>query len=257
MIQYYGLEFSDHVPYDPPFAESKPRIPEPFYSKIHYYPQLDFIASFSEGKTWRWAEVRADLIAGFVPRGNVMNIVEDMAIFLATYRFVNGAGAKVTFPGTEVGWNMKTINCDSTLLARFNVWLSTVKAKEADGEAWNVGDGDISSWHQIFPKMAAWFGLEAVAPKAGQDGGAEAQAWWREKGAEAYGKMVKEMGLKETVMGEWQWGFLRACTSMFVRDRYFDLRKVRALGWDEKQDPVEGFLKGLDWYAEFGVIPKW
>lgn len=186
-----------------------------------------------------------------------MNIVEDLALFLATYRYVKGAGAKVTFPGTEAGWKTRTIVCDATLLARFNVWLSTVKAKEVDGEAWNVGDGDITSWNEIFPAIAAWFGLEAIAPRAGQDGGAEAQAWWKEKGAEAYGGMVKEMGLKESVMGEWQWGFLRACTSFFFRDRYFDLSKAKALGWNERQDAVEGYLKGFERYAEFGVIPRW
>lgn len=197
------------------------------------------------------------MITGFVPRGNVMNIVEVMAVFLSTYRYAHGDGAMIKFPGTEQGWNTKAINCDSTLLARFNIWLSTVKARQANGEAWNLGDGDVTSWKEVFPQIAAWFGLEAVAPSAGEDGGAEAYAWWKEKGSEAYKKMVEEKGLKGLEMGEWQWGFLRACTSVFVRDRYLDLRKGRALGWHETQEPTKGFLNAFDRYASFHAIPKW
>lgn len=184
-----------------------------------------------------------------------MNILGFLAIYLATYRRLHGAGASIRFPGTKDGWNTKMTDCDQNVLGRFNVWISMLKDK-VNGEAYNVANGNITSWAHTFPHIAKWFGLEAVAPQDGEDGGEEAYQWWKQSGASAYQDLVKAEGLKEREMGEWQWGFLRACTSIFCLDRYLDLNKARELGWDRTEDSAKGYLDALDQYASFRVIPR-
>lgn len=255
--KYYGLEYAALIPYNPPFAESRPRICEPYYANIYYYPQLDFISSYASQKKWHWAESRSDMIAGFVPRGNVMNILGSLALYLATYRYVYGAGATVKFPGSEKGWKTRTIDCDQTLLARFNIFLSTAKKNESNGQPWNIGDGEISTWSYRFPRIAEWFGLQGVCPSPGEDEGEKAESWWRNIGSNSYAKMVQHFGLKERHMGDWQWTFMRTCTTTFCYDRFLDLGKAKALGWDKFQDPSAGYLRGLEEYASHRIIPKW
>lgn len=184
-----------------------------------------------------------------------MNFLGPLCIYLATYRQVNGAKAKVKFPGSEAGWKSKFNGCDQNLLGRFHVWLSTLGEK-VNGQSYNVADNDETSWSYIFPKIAEWFDLEAVAPDSGEDGGAVAFEWWQNTGSKAYAELAKEKGLKEMPMGEANWGFLRACTSFFTLDRQLDVSKVRALGWKETQDPAKGYLDALDQSVAYGVIPS-
>lgn len=222
---------------------------------IYFYSQIDWISSYAKGKHWQWADSRPDMLAGFVPTGGFMNIVGFLAIYMATYRKVHGAGAKIKFPGNKKAWDTRFTDCNQILLGRFNVWLSTSE-KQINGEAYNVASGNITSWAHTFPQTAKWFGLEAVAPEGEEDGGEEAFNWWQQTGASAYSDMVKAEGLKERDLGPGQWGFLRACTGYFSLDRYLDLSKVRELGWNETEDSAKGYLDALDQYAAFRVIPK-
>ena len=68
-----------------PLKESAPRVPAPYGDAILYYPQIDTLAALSEGKKWKFADIRPDAIVGFVPNHNPMNIAEPLALYASLW----------------------------------------------------------------------------------------------------------------------------------------------------------------------------
>jgi hypothetical protein len=127
------VEFSDKVKLQAPFKESLPRIPEPYASKVFYYSQVDALSHIAQGKTWKWTEVRPDVIVGFVPTSNAMNIAGPLAVYLSLYRHVHGANAEVPFPASEKAWTAKHTDTSSYILSRFEIHAALAGEKTAAG----------------------------------------------------------------------------------------------------------------------------
>jgi hypothetical protein len=60
--KWHGFEFGKKVSRITPLKESAPRIPSPYGDHIFYYPQVDTLAKLSEGKSWKFADIRPDAI---------------------------------------------------------------------------------------------------------------------------------------------------------------------------------------------------
>lgn len=45
---------------NPPMKESVPRVPEPYASSVMYYAQYDRLQKLSQGKKWKFVDVRPD-----------------------------------------------------------------------------------------------------------------------------------------------------------------------------------------------------
>lgn len=41
-----------------------PRVPSPYGDEIFYYAQADMVKETAKGKSWKWCEVRPDVIIG-------------------------------------------------------------------------------------------------------------------------------------------------------------------------------------------------
>ena len=50
-----------------PVTESDPRVPSPEGDNIFYYPQIDALAAISEGKPWKFADIRPDANVSLLP----------------------------------------------------------------------------------------------------------------------------------------------------------------------------------------------
>ena len=90
----YGVEFVHKgIDYSPPLKETMPRIPEPYASNVFCYAQYNTMKRLSEGKRWKFSEIRPDAIIGFVPQNNAMNIAQALGLFLAMYKSIEGSGS--------------------------------------------------------------------------------------------------------------------------------------------------------------------
>jgi nucleoside-diphosphate-sugar epimerase len=135
-----------------PFREEQGRLPVENF----YYAQEDelFAASARDGLTW--SVHRAHTIIGFAV-GNAMNMASTLAAYATICR---ETGRAFTFPGSAVQWRALTDMTSATQLADHLLWAATTPA--AHDQAFNIVNGDIFRWQWLWPRLAAWFGLEAA-----------------------------------------------------------------------------------------------
>ncbi|KAI9373898.1 hypothetical protein BJX61DRAFT_551884 [Aspergillus egyptiacus] len=252
----YGVavfRYIDKIEINPPLREDQPRIPSPYGDEIFYYDQVDLIKEAAQGKQWRWCEVRPDQIIGYVPAVTSMTYVEPLALYLALYRYVNGPGARVSFPGTKTNFVYTYTDSSQDIIARSEIYLSVEKPEEANGEGFNIADtATPGPWSVKWPILAGYFGLEGIGP--GQDGWGEIDKWWDAHQA-AYQKMCDEYGLKKRSIEPATWVFVKAGLVLLDRDREMSLDKIRKLGFTEELPVGQGHCLAFDQMAAEKVIP--
>ncbi|KAL4965198.1 SDR family oxidoreductase [Aspergillus stella-maris] len=242
---------------NPPLKEDQPRIPSPWGDEIFYYPQVDLIKDAVKGKQWKWCEVRPDQIIGHVPAVTSMTYVEPIALYLSLYRYVNGPGARISFPGTK---NFLYTYTDSSqdIITRAEIYLSVLEPEKADGEAFNIADtATPGPWSKKWPILASYFGLEGTGPNHAETGKewGEIDKWWNEHLGE-YAKMCEEYGLQERVIGEATWVFVKAGFMLLDRNREMSLDKIRSVGFKEELPVGHGHYRAFDQMALERIIPS-
>jgi len=246
-MKSYGVEFADKIELKPPFKESQPRIEEPYASKIFYYHQLDTLQSASENKKWKWSEVRPDVIVGFVPTTKPMNAAGALAVYLSLYRYVHGEGTQCPFPGSDMAYTAKHTDTSSSILARFSIYVALHGDKTA-GRAFNIGDGEVTTWEEKWPKLCEYFGL--VAGQATPNANPPEEFF--DKHIRIWNDIIEKEGLVK--QEEPQFWFLDAVFHCDF-DRQYDLSAARDIGFDEKLDTVSQYLKVFDRMRELKYIP--
>ncbi|KNC18480.1 NAD-dependent dehydratase [Arthrobacter sp. RIT-PI-e] len=135
---------------DTPFHEEEPRLPVDNF----YYAQEDELFAAAGAQGFTWSVHRAHTVIGHAV-GNAMNI----GLTLATQATLcRETGERFVFPGSETQWNALTDMTDAGLLAEHMLW-SAVTPGAAD-RAFNIVNGDVFRWRWMWPKLAAYFGVE-------------------------------------------------------------------------------------------------
>ena len=135
---------------DTPFHEEEPRLPVPNF----YYAQEDELWAAAEEQGFTWSVHRAHTVIGHAV-GNAMNMGLTLA---AQATLCRDSGEPFVFPGSETQWNGLTDMTDAGLLAEHMLWASTTPA--GANEAFNIVNGDVFRWRWMWPKLAAYFGVE-------------------------------------------------------------------------------------------------
>ncbi|MER2137613.1 MAG: SDR family oxidoreductase, partial [Arthrobacter sp.] len=136
---------------DTSFREEEPRLPADNF----YYAQEDELWAAAEKQGFRWSVHRSHTVVGHAV-GNAMN----MGLTLAAQATIcQRLGKPFIFPGSETQWNSLTDVTDGNLLAEHMIWAATTE--KAGNEAYNVVNGDVFRWRWMWPKLAAYFGVEA------------------------------------------------------------------------------------------------
>ncbi|KAI3395262.1 hypothetical protein diail_1615 [Diaporthe ilicicola] len=143
----YGLLFSEHINLKPPFHESQPRVPSPWGDEIFYYSQ-----------------VRPDTIIGFVPGTNAMNVAQGLGFYLSLFREVHGVGAQCAYPGTAAGFRSLHTDSSQDVIARMEIFAALHPDRCGGGRAFNVADGEVVTWADIWGAICAYFGLVGAPP---------------------------------------------------------------------------------------------
>ncbi|KAL4951867.1 hypothetical protein BDW69DRAFT_201149 [Aspergillus filifer] len=258
-VKTYGVHLIDKFPFADklPLKESLPAIPEPFKSKLFYYPQIELLKSLSAGKPWTWSDVIPDIVVGFVPNNNAYCLAQWLALYLSLYREVNGPGAEVAFPGNAKSWKIKSNDSSQDIIARFAVYAS-LHPEITSEERYNISDHpEWTTWEVKWPIICDYFGLKGVAPPA-EGAGPEPSAYIAQNKGKWF-EMEKKYGLKGGTVGNERSlasvpNFLM---NMFDFDRQVDLTKLHQAWGDAKEErDIQGaWHTAFDRFRDAKIIP--
>lgn len=248
----YGLLFAEHIKLTPPFHESLPRVPPPWGNEIFYYSQKDILNRLSceAGGSWTFTEIRPDTIIGFVPSTNAMNVAQGLGFYLSLFRELHGAGARCAYPGTVAGYKSRHTDSSQDIIARMEIFAALEPEKCGGGRAFNVADGEIVTWADVWGGICAYFGLEGVPPNEETD---PAGTFIR-KHADKWPGVVEREGLESMDILAHNWWFVERILQIPF-DRQFDLSSARQVGFTETVDTTRGYTLVFDRMRQANMIP--
>jgi nucleoside-diphosphate-sugar epimerase len=145
----YGAHIA---PFPVPARERWPR----HQHENFYWLQEDYLREKQRGKDWHWTTLRPQIIFG-ESLGSNMNAIPAIGVYAALRR---EAGLPLSFPG-GAPWLTEAVDAD--LLARACEWAATTPACE--NEAFNITNGDVFAWHNVWPTVAESLGMEVGPPE--------------------------------------------------------------------------------------------
>ena len=209
-----------------------------------YYNQEDFLRKQSEGKNWSWTALRPDIIIGLAV-GNPMNLGTLIAVYASLCKELN---VPLRFPGSDSAYDALVNVTDAMLLAKGMEYVATTKA--AYGEVFNLTNGDVFRWKELWPKFGAYFGVPIADPQT------FSLADYMSDKDDLWQQMTAKHQLARHDLGKLvQWAF-----GDFIfnnpHDAFFDVNKLRRSGFQEMQlDSFESFRRLFEQLREDGIIP--
>jgi nucleoside-diphosphate-sugar epimerase len=121
-----------------------------------YWPQQTYIKEKQAGQSWAWTIFRPELIVGGAI-GCAMNLIPVIGAYAA---LLKEQGEPLAFPGgPPYVWEAT----DADLLARAFAWAG--EAESARNQAFNVTNGDVLVWQNVWPAIADALGMEFAEAK--------------------------------------------------------------------------------------------
>ena len=235
-----GKAYGAHMGFfNTPARESDPRIVQPNF----YYDQEDLLREVAAERGFRLTVLRPEGVIGYAV-GNPMNLLMVIAVYAAISKEL---GQPLRFPGSLAAYDALYQVTDAELLARATVWAGATPA--ADGEVYNVTNGDQLRWRHLFPQFAAHFGMAYAEPQPVPL--AEAMADRRD----VWERLAARHGLVDTDYADlvgWEFGEF-IFTSGF--DNVSSTIKLRQAGFADCLDTGDRFLELFDQLADRKVIP--
>lgn len=239
-----GKAYGSHLGRVPvPAKERWARMPH----HIFYWQQEDYLRSRSGGTHWNFSILRPQLILGDALR-SPMNIVAALGVYASVMREI---GKPLSFPG---GGTYVTACADSRLIAHATEFCATNEA--AGGETFNVVNGDAVVWRDIWPSIAAHFGMPAgddEPMRLTEEMPRHAQPW--DKIVEKH--RLKPYRMDDIVGASWQTADL---TWGLGKDRPFDRLmspiKLRKAGFADCFDTEDAILYWLRRMQDANILPK-
>jgi nucleoside-diphosphate-sugar epimerase len=116
-----------------------------------YWLQEDYLKSKQEGAYWTLTILRPQVIFGKALGAN-MNPIPALGAYAA---LLKERGESLYFPGGPFGWVFEGVDAD--LLADALTWAAT--SPSAANESFNVTNGDVMVWANVWPTIAEVFGM--------------------------------------------------------------------------------------------------
>ncbi|MBB3320362.1 nucleoside-diphosphate-sugar epimerase [Rhizobium sp. BK399] len=224
-----------------PFREEQVRLP----GENFYYVQEDEVFAASKREGFTWSIHRPHTLIGYAV-GNAMNMAATLAVYASICR---ETGRPFVFPGSPEQWEAVTDVTDVRILAKHLHWAATTSA--AANLAFNVVNGEVFRWKWLWPRLAAYFGIEAApypgSPKPLEVQMADAGPIWDE--------IVAKYSLESNA--------LRRVASFWHTDAdlgrqietFNDMGRSRELGFLEYQDTTRSFTDAFDRLRSDRIIP--
>ncbi|HPA88272.1 MAG TPA: SDR family oxidoreductase [Quisquiliibacterium sp.] len=146
--------YGSHVaPVPVPAKERWPRHPHENF----YWLQEDLLRARQPGATWHYSILRPHVVLGDA-QGSPMNLMAAVGAYAAVMRAL---GEPLHWPG---GGRYVSAGSDSRVIAQAVEFCATQAA--AAGQTYNVVNGDVMVWQDLWPSIAAHFGMTPGGDRA-------------------------------------------------------------------------------------------
>jgi nucleoside-diphosphate-sugar epimerase len=239
LMQGYKVYGAHLGPFKTPAREDDPPHMPPEFN----VGQQAFLEAAQDGKAWTWSALRPSVVCGFA-----LGIPMNLAMVIAVYATVSKhLGVPLRFPGKPGAYHSLIEMTDAGLLARAMVWAATDPS--AANQAYNINNGDLFRWEEMWPKLASYFDLP-TAPALPMNLAtvmADKEAIWDE--------IVTKHGLAPTPYRDVSsWAFGDAVFS-WDYDLIADGSKARRHGFHEYADTAAMFTRIFDDLRARKIIP--
>ncbi|MET7996857.1 SDR family oxidoreductase [Amycolatopsis sp. NPDC005232] len=187
-----------------------------------------------------WSAIRPSVVGG-TTLGNPMNL----ALVIAVYASISKElGLPLRFPGKPGAYDSLLEMTDAGLLAEATVWAAT----STRNEAFNIANGDLFRWNELWPKLAAYFELDTAPPLPMSLATvmADKEPLWS--------RMSAEHGLKPAYRDVSAWPFGDFVFS-WDYDMFADTSKSRRAGFHSYVDTEQMFYRLFDEFRRDKIIP--
>ena len=154
LLQGYKVYGAHLGPFKTPARETDPPHMPPEFN----IDQQQFLESRQVGKRWSWSAVRPSVVCG-VALGNPMNLATVISVYATMCKKL---GVPMRFPGKPGAFGSLLEMTDASLLAEATVWAATTPA--CANQAFNITNGDLFRWNDMWPRIADIFGLDTATP---------------------------------------------------------------------------------------------
>ena len=232
----YGFHLGS---FNAPAKETAPRLIAP----IHYHQQEDILADWCEKNGASWTVLRPHLVMG-PSLNSPMNLVTGLATFAAMSREL---GLPLRYPGRREGWNTLQETTDAELFGRATLWA--LGEDKARNEIFNVSNGDVYRWRQMWSELTAFYDIPVAEPLA-----MSTVSEMSEKGP-LWGAMVARYGLFPTPYEQIaNWAFVDFMLN-FPEETILSTIKIRQAGFADCIDTHQSFQRQLSKLREMRIIP--
>jgi nucleoside-diphosphate-sugar epimerase len=154
LMQGYKVYGAHLGPFKTPAREDDPPHLPPEFN----VDQQQLLESRQAGREWTWSALRPSVVCGSA-LGNPMNLALVIAVYASISREL---AVPLRFPG-KPGANSSLLEMtDAGLLAAATVWAATDPG--CANQAFNIANGDLFRWSEMWPRIAAMFELEVAPP---------------------------------------------------------------------------------------------
>ncbi len=204
--------------------------------------QLQYLQQQQIGKQWTWSAIRPSVVGGTTP-GNPMNLALLIAVYATISKKLN---IPLRFPGKIGAYDTLLEMTDATLLAKATVWAAT--EPQAANQAFNINNGDLFRWKDLWPKIAKYFNMEVDTPLP-----LNLQMMMSDK-ENIWEDIHKQQGLNYNYQEVSAWAFGDFVFS-WNYDFFADGSKARRFGFHEYMDTEQMFFRLFDEMRNKQIIP--
>jgi len=225
-----------------PGREHQPRHPGANF----YWNQEDHLIEMSADRRFRYTIMRPQVVCGFA-LGSPMNMVSALGVLAAVQR---ERGEPLRFPG---GAPCITQATDADLLARAIVWAA--QEPGCANETFNIANGDVMVWQEIFRTVADVFGMPLGEPEPARLADVMPQQ------AELWRQVVERHGLvphtlDQLIGASWQFADAVFGYGGSPPDTVVSTVKARRFGFSECVDTEEMFVRQLTQLQAARILPR-
>ncbi|WP_416896610.1 MAG: SDR family oxidoreductase [Minwuia sp.] len=227
-----------------PAKERWPRDPHDNF----YWLQEDYLkARQAAGKGWSWTIWRPHLVTGFSP-GSPINMIFAVGAYAAICREL---GEPLIFSGGPPFIQQMS---DSRLIARGFAWAADNPAA-AGNQIFNVANGDIVIWQNLYPAIARHFGLELGPPRPFSlaETMPAKEAVWRDI-VQKHG--LQPLGLAETVGASWQFADFVLGHGKKPSATVLSTVKLQQAGFHDCLDSEDALIDWFEDLQERRILPR-
>lgn len=138
-----------------PMLESDPWLTDDKWPPNFYYNQQNILHKFCEDHNKEWVVTYPNDVIGYAT-GNFMNLSAAIALYTLVWKELDTSNHGLVFPGSPSFYTKFDSFTYSKLHAEFCAWAAL--EPRAANQAFNVVNGDVESWQNLFPKVANYFG---------------------------------------------------------------------------------------------------